>query len=140
MHMTKIIGECLGKICYIRKYNVRKANENDFNYISQIKLEYIFHSCLNYRQIHGGLCAMSIMADWAEPNNPSMQSNYDARDEYLNATIGWFTQPLVTGDYPDSVRENLGDLLPSFTDEEANLIKGATDFLAIDHFTTWLVR
>ena len=82
---------------------------------------------------------MSIMADWAEPNNPSMQSNYDARDVYLNATIGWFTQPLVTGDYPDSVRDNLGDMLPSFTDEETNLIKGATDFLAIDHYTTWLV-
>ena len=65
--------------------------------------------------------------------------DYDARDEYLNATIGWFTQPLVTGDYPDSVRDNLGDVLPSFTDEEANLIKGATDFLAIDHYTTWLV-
>ena len=134
MHMTKIIGECVVKI-----YNVRKVNKSEFN-SQQIKLEHILYSYLYYRRTHGGLCAMSIMADWAEPNNPSMQSNYDARDVYLNATIGWFTQPLVTGDYPDSVRDNLGDVLPSFTDEEANLIKGATDFLAIDHYTTWLVR
>ena len=92
-----------------------------------------------FRSTYKGVCAMSIMGDWAEPNNPNMQANYDARDKYLNATIGWFTQPLITGDYPESLRADLGDMLPKFTAEEADLVSGAADFLAIDHYTTWLV-
>ena len=79
------------------------------------------------------------MADWAEPNNPSVQADYNARDEYLNATIGWFVQPLVTGEYPDSLRERYGNMLPTFTEEESALVNGASDLLAIDHSTTWLV-
>ena len=36
------------------------------------------------------------------------------------------------GDYPDSLRQTLGDILPTFTEEEKVLVKGSCDFFAID--------
>ena len=83
---------------------------------------------------------MSIQADWAEPNNRNKQADYNAQGEYLNSTIGWFTQPLITGDYPEDVKKTFEGMIPTFSAEEAALVKGATDFLAIDHITTYYVR
>ena len=57
---------------------------------------------------------MSSLANWAIPNNPSVQADYDAREKYLNKTIGWFAEPIFTGDYPQSVRDEYGDALPTF--------------------------
>jgi hypothetical protein len=37
------------------------------------------------------------------------------------------------GKYPDSMTEDLGDLLPRFTDEEAEQLKGSWDFFALNH-------
>ena len=83
---------------------------------------------------------MSLVADWAEPNNPSNQADYDARDRHLESTIGWFAEPLITGDYPESMREELGNVLPSFSLDESALLQGSFDCVVLDHFTTTLVR
>jgi beta-glucosidase/6-phospho-beta-glucosidase/beta-galactosidase len=46
--------------------------------------------------------------------------------------IGWFGGPWTDGDYPQSLKETLGYLLPALTHEEKELIKGSCDFYAID--------
>lgn len=42
--------------------------------------------------------------------------------------IGWYADPVyLTGDYPASMKAQLGDRLPSFTKEQTALLKGSSD-------------
>ncbi|PQE14026.1 Glycoside hydrolase family 1 protein [Rutstroemia sp. NJR-2017a BBW] len=48
--------------------------------------------------------------------------------------------PLDTGDYPESMRKQLGERLPRFTEEEASLVRGSSDFYGMNSYTTFFVR
>jgi len=51
--------------------------------------------------------------------------------------LGWFGGVWSDGDYPQSLKDTLGDLLPKFTEEEKEIIKGSCDFFAIDAYTAF---
>lgn len=53
-----------------------------------------------------------------------------ATEKFLAMTVKWFTDPLKYGDYPQLLKDVRGEVLPQFTDEEKELVKGSTDFLA----------
>lgn len=55
-----------------------------------------------------------------------------ATQRNFDFAIGWFGGPWTDGDYPKNLRDTLGDLLPTFSDEEKAMIKGSCDFYAID--------
>lgn len=55
-----------------------------------------------------------------------------SRQRNFDFSIGWFGGPWTDGDYPQSLKDTLGDLLPTLTQEEKDLIKGSCDFYAID--------
>jgi beta-glucosidase/6-phospho-beta-glucosidase/beta-galactosidase len=63
----------------------------------------------------------------SEADAVATQRNYDF-------AIGWFGGPWTDGDYPQSLKDTLGDLLPEFSQEEKDLIKGSCDFYAIDAY------
>ncbi|KFP98100.1 Beta-klotho, partial [Leptosomus discolor] len=102
-----------------------------------------------YRSFQYGKVSLSLHSDWAEPANPYFESHSKAANRFLQFEIGWFADPIFkTGDYPATMREYIGfknrkglsySLLPSFTSEEKQLVKGAADFYALNHFTTRFV-
>ncbi|KAJ4969499.1 hypothetical protein NE237_016200 [Protea cynaroides] len=49
---------------------------------------------------------------------------------------GWFLHPLVFGDYPESMKRNVGSRLPSFTPHQSKLVKGSCDFIGLNHYRT----
>lgn len=53
---------------------------------------------------------------------------------------GWFTDPAYYGDYPALLRERLGTMLPAFSTEDSRLLKGSMDFLALNYYTSEVVR
>jgi beta-glucosidase/6-phospho-beta-glucosidase/beta-galactosidase len=54
----------------------------------------------------------------------------------LDFSAGWFGNPVyISGDYPQSMKDTLRDLLPSFTPEEKRLIFNSSDFYAWDGYT-----
>ncbi|KAI3848047.1 hypothetical protein MKX03_026832 [Papaver bracteatum] len=59
-----------------------------------------------------------------------------ANDFYL----GWFARPFVFGDYPESMKRNVGSRLPSFTSYEAKLVKGSCDFFGVNHYASLQVK
>ncbi|XP_058734426.1 beta-glucosidase 11-like [Vicia villosa] len=59
-----------------------------------------------------------------------------ARDFY----IGWFLNPFIFGEYPDSMKKNVGSRLPYFTTKESNLVKGSIDFLGINFYLAYYVK
>ena len=47
---------------------------------------------------------------------------------------------MMFGDYPSSMRERVGDRLPTFSAEQKALLKGSLDFVGINHYTTYYAR
>lgn len=45
-------------------------------------------------------------------------------------------EPLVFGDYPKTMRENVKERLPTLTEEDKSLVKGAFDFIGINYYTS----
>lgn len=44
------------------------------------------------------------------------------------------------GDYPQIMRKLVGKRLPKFTKNEKNLLKGSTDFIGINYYTSHFAR
>lgn len=47
--------------------------------------------------------------------------------------------PIVYGDYPDSMRRLVGSRLPKFTTEEAKQVKGSYDFIGLNYYSALYV-
>ena len=43
--------------------------------------------------------------------------------------------PLINGDYPQSMRSLVKDRLPKFTKEQSKLVKGSFDFIGLNYYT-----
>ncbi|XP_045795327.1 beta-glucosidase 11-like [Trifolium pratense] len=54
--------------------------------------------------------------------------------------MGWILNPLTFGDYPDTMKRNVGSRLPSFTEKESNLMKSSIDFLGINFYNSLYVK
>ena len=49
----------------------------------------------------------------------------------------WFADPIfLNGDYPASMRRNVGSRLPRFSVEEQKQLLGSADFFALNHYTS----
>ncbi|TKS67586.1 Lactase-phlorizin hydrolase [Collichthys lucidus] len=75
---------------------------------------------------------------------------YHTYNDKYRKSQGWFAHPIFkNGDYPDAMKWQVGNKselqglpetrLPSFTEEEKNLIKGTADMFCINHYTTKIV-
>lgn len=56
--------------------------------------------------------------------------------EVLNIYV---QDPIFKGYYPDTVKELIGDRLPDFTAEEIAIVKGSSDFLGLNAYTSQFV-
>ncbi|KAL3717602.1 hypothetical protein ACJRO7_009097 [Eucalyptus globulus] len=50
--------------------------------------------------------------------------------------IGWLVHPLIYGDYPRAMKQNVGSRLPAFTPLELIQVKGSADFLGLIYYTS----
>ncbi|KAK3199106.1 hypothetical protein Dsin_022521 [Dipteronia sinensis] len=64
------------------------------------------------------------------------ESDREAVRRIMAFKVGWMLDPLVYGDYPQEMRQCLGNNLPSFTEEETECIKGSIDFIGVNHYGT----
>nr|AHZ59646.1 glycoside hydrolase family 1 [Phyllotreta striolata] len=93
---------------------------------------------------------MSIVLDcqWAEPATKKPE-DIAAAERQLTFECGIFFHPLFVGDWPSLVVERVAERskkegykksrLPKFTQEEIDFIRGTHDFLAFNHYYTFLV-
>nr|GMD00400.1 beta-glucosidase 40-like [Ipomoea batatas] len=91
-----------------------------------------------YQPKQRGRIAITIDSFWYEPMSKS-RADIDAKQRALDFYLGWFLEPVITGDYPRSMRSRVGDRLPKFSAAESALVKGSYDFVGINHYTTWYV-
>jgi beta-galactosidase len=83
----------------------------------------------------GGQIGISNNCDWREPLTDSPEDR-EAAVRALEFYVGWFADPIYLGDYPASMRERVGDRLPTFSDEDRAEIVGSSDFFGLNHYTT----
>ena len=47
-----------------------------------------------------------------------------------------FLHPLYHGEYPEVMRERLGNQLPKFSEEDKKLLLNSLDFIGLNHYTS----
>jgi beta-galactosidase len=82
-----------------------------------------------------GEIGISNNCDWREPLTESKEDK-EAAERAIEFFIAWFADPVYLGDYPKVMKERLKERLPSFSEEEKELIKGSSDFFGLNHYTT----
>lgn len=107
-----------------------------------------------YRPQHGAQITFTLHADWVEPANPYLETHKAAVKQFLLFELGWFLDPFLAdggGKYPQQMRGYIEEMvqtsggesgtsaLPHFTEQEKQIVSGALDFIALNHFTTRLV-
>ncbi|KAG2419727.1 hypothetical protein HFD88_004523 [Aspergillus terreus] len=88
-----------------------------------------------------GTIGITLHGNWSEPWDESSSLDKAAAERAREFEIAWFADPLYrTGDYPASMRAQLGDRLPRFTAEESQLVLGSSEFYGMNTYTSFFVR
>lgn len=54
---------------------------------------------------------------------------------YLSFEFIRHLDPIIHGDYPELLKKQLGNRLPSFTAEQSKMLKNSSDFIGINYYT-----
>jgi len=103
-----------------------------------------------YRPVQGGRVGITLNTDWFEPLDPSDPAHVATARRSQQFRLGYWAAPVFRGDYPEVVREVIGNRsqaqgfpqsrLPAFTPEESALLRGSLDFLGLNMYTSDLVQ
>ncbi|KAL2330740.1 hypothetical protein Fmac_018321 [Flemingia macrophylla] len=88
-----------------------------------------------YKDKQGGQVGLVVDCEWAEANSNKIEDK-SAAARRLDFQIGWFLHPLYYGEYPEVMRERLGDQLPTFSEEDKKILFNALHFIGLNHYTS----
>ncbi|GKV46779.1 hypothetical protein SLEP1_g53747 [Rubroshorea leprosula] len=72
--------------------------------------------------------------EWAEANSDKSEDKRAAARR-LDFQLGWYLHPLYYGDYPQVMREKLGNRLPKFSEEDKELLRNTMDFVGLNQYS-----
>jgi len=97
-----------------------------------------------YRQefaaVQRGKIGIVLNVNYRSPLDASEELDRRAAQRALDFEMGWFADPIFSGDYPLRMRKTCGKRLPRFTDREKKLVRGSTDFLGLNYYYSTLVK
>ncbi|CAO2636701.1 Lactase/phlorizin hydrolase [Lemmus lemmus] len=97
------------------------------------------HYDLHHRQQQQGRVGIVLNSDWAEPLDGESPQDLAAAERFLHFMLGWFAHPIfVDGNYPSTLRAQIQQRLPEFTESEKKRVNGTFDFFGFNHYTTVL--
>jgi beta-glucosidase len=96
-----------------------------------------FHNV--YQPKHGGVLSITLNCEMSLPKDGGSAADAAAAERAMQFSLGWWLQPILTGEYPAVMRQNVGSRLPHFTKEESARLIGSIDVLALNHYSTHLV-
>ncbi|CAH0721272.1 unnamed protein product, partial [Brenthis ino] len=103
-----------------------------------------------YRRKYKGSVGIALALNWADPIS-NMTEHVEATDLYRHFTLDLYLSPIwsIGGDFPADVKKRIKQKsleeghekskLPELTREEIVLLKGSSDFIGVNHYTTVLV-
>ena len=131
--------EGLGTLTYIAAHNMIRAHARAYRLYQQL-----------FAAGQGGQVGITLNFHWAEPQDPEDPGCVEAAETYKQFYIGWFGHPILKdGKYPSVMREKVDaksaaqgfqtSRLPTFTQEEEEMIAGSADFIGLNFYTCELV-
>ncbi|CAI0412784.1 unnamed protein product [Linum tenue] len=91
-----------------------------------------------YQATQKGEIGTAQVVQWGLPLSDSKQDR-EATQRRIDFTLGWFQDPLATGDYPPSMRDLVGERLPEFSKEESEMLRGSFDFVGLNYYTSYYI-
>ncbi|XP_072958985.1 beta-glucosidase 22-like isoform X1 [Typha angustifolia] len=88
-----------------------------------------------YQAVQNGGVGINVYSFWSYPFSNST-ADIKATKRALDFMIGWIIHPVVFGDYPEVMKKIAASRIPSFTKGQSELVKGAFDFIGINHYTS----
>ncbi|GFQ05260.1 raucaffricine-o-beta-d-glucosidase [Phtheirospermum japonicum] len=90
-----------------------------------------------FKDIQNGEIGIVLNSHWHVPFDACSKDDMDASYRAVDFMLGWFLEPILNGDYPESMHENVPqDNLASFSKSEWCMLRGSVDFLGLNYYTT----
>ncbi|XP_011094085.2 beta-glucosidase [Sesamum indicum] len=89
-----------------------------------------------YQRVQGGTIGITHMSGWFDPFSET-QADIDAAKRAVDFMWGWFVAPLVTGEYPQVMKDRVGNRLPKFTPAQSSMLRRSYDFIGMNYYTTY---
>ena len=67
---------------------------------------------------------------------PLLKSDPKPAQDLMEGMWAWFADPVILGDYPESIKVRAGANLPVFTEEEKRSLKNSIDFLGVNYYSS----
>ncbi|KAM9375997.1 beta-klotho [Pholidichthys leucotaenia] len=86
-----------------------------------------------FRASQKGEVSIVFGSHWVEPQRGQARAgNVELCQQSIEAVLGWFANPIFgDGDYPLSLKNKYGSLMPAFTPEERVWLQRTADFFAL---------
>lgn len=111
------------------------------------KAYHIYHN--EFKRAQKGIIGITLNTDWQVPEDPNSERDLQASHRAIHFMYGWFLNPVMKGDYPAIMKEQVDrksraqgyieSRLPEFSATEKDYIKGTYDFLGMNFYTSNLV-
>ena len=88
-----------------------------------------------FQPTQNGVIGITNNCDWRDPASNS-EADRLAASRAVDFFLPWFTDPIYLGEYPEVMRQRVGDRLPRFSADDMAIIKGSSDFFGLNHYTT----
>ncbi|XP_061342184.1 non-cyanogenic beta-glucosidase-like [Gastrolobium bilobum] len=91
---------------------------------------------IKYQASQKGEIGITLVSNWYIPLKENDTNHIRAARRSLDFQYGWFMEPLTKGDYPKEMRALVGRRLPTFSTEQAALVKGSFDFIGLNYYSS----
>lgn len=100
----------------------------------------------NFKATQGGRVGITLNSGYYYPKDPEDPAQVAAAHAGLMFQFGIYAWPIFVGDYPEVIRNNVDTFsteqgypwsrLPEFSPEEIEYVKGTSDFLGLNYYTS----
>eukprot|EP00850_Spirogloea_muscicola_P016935 SM000141S00879 [mRNA] locus=s141:121775:136794:- [translate_table: standard] len=101
--------------------------------------QYASLATVPYTKEQRGKIGITLDCEWAEPYT-NASKDLEASKRHHAFALGRFLDPIFCGDYPQVMRDAVGDRLPGFTADQVKMLNGSLDFIGLNHYTSRYVQ
>nr|VDD04771.1 unnamed protein product [Brassica oleracea] len=84
---------------------------------------------------HNGQTGIVLSPLWFEPYDSTSLEDNEAVKRALAIELDWHLDPVIHGDYPETLKKQVGKRLSSFTAEQSRMLKNSSDFIGVNYYT-----